>query len=126
MPDPTVPAEAVQAALVEQLAEAIPTELTATPHVGIGSARRVKIAWAVLPVVEAAAEQIRREERERIAAHVREIAADSDWGHVNLRAFIARHKRLKTGDSPIAVLLALADEIETPGRDTYPKETDRA
>lgn len=38
--------------LCERIAEAIPARLTATPHVGVGGARRMKIAMAVLPVVE--------------------------------------------------------------------------
>lgn len=40
------------AELKQRLADAIPTELTATPHVGVGSARRLKIALAVLPVMQ--------------------------------------------------------------------------
>lgn len=42
-----------QPTLVERIAEAIPGHLTATPHVGIGGARRAKIAAAVMPVVQA-------------------------------------------------------------------------
>lgn len=38
--------------LRDEIAEAIPAELTATPHVGIGGARRLKIADAVMPVVK--------------------------------------------------------------------------
>ena len=87
---------------------------------------RGDVAAIVAVVAPLIAEQTRREERDRIAAQVREIAADSDWGHVNLRKFRSRHRRLVTGDSAVAVLLAVADEIETPGRETYPKETDRA
>ena len=56
MTTPDIPADTEREyvpTLAERIAEAIPTELTATPHVGIGGARRAKIAAAVLPVVEA-------------------------------------------------------------------------
>jgi hypothetical protein len=44
----------------DAIANAIPTALTATPHVGVGTSRRMKIADAVLPVVEAEFDWISR------------------------------------------------------------------
>jgi uncharacterized protein (DUF433 family) len=57
--------------LVERIAEAIPTELTATAAVGIGGARRLKIARAVLPVVQAELELI-------VAATRRQVAEEQE------------------------------------------------
>lgn len=63
-----------------------------------------------LPHIEA---RVRRE----VAEQIREIVEDD--GPVplpNWRAFKARHPRLVTGDSIVAVLLAVADEIEGDAR----------
>ncbi|MEV4181652.1 hypothetical protein AB0J28_09415 [Streptosporangium canum] len=105
---PEIPAEAVQA-----IEEAV---LDRYGHAFLEIARFG--AEVAAPFI---AEQARRE----VAAHAREIAADSDWGHVNLRAFRSRHRRLVTGDSAVAVLLAFADEIEEPAREAFPKGDDQ-
>lgn len=57
--------------LAERIAEAIPTELTATPHVGAGAARRTSIAHAVLPVVEAELRRREAETRRKVAEEIR-------------------------------------------------------
>jgi hypothetical protein len=81
--------------LVELIADAIPVELTATPHVGIGDARRLNIARAVLPVVEAEFDWLSRtladtqralraqiaagDELRRKVDAVRALCDDADW-----------------------------------------------
>lgn len=87
--------------LTERIADAIPYELTATPHVGVGTARRLKIAHAVRPVIddefewlsaalgraqEALREQIsERDELRRQVQAVRDIVdqaiADERWAY---------------------------------------------
>uniref|UniRef100_UPI003F49A60C hypothetical protein n=1 Tax=Streptosporangium sp. CA-235898 TaxID=3240073 RepID=UPI003F49A60C len=58
-----------------------------------------------LPLIEA---RIRRE----VAAHIRAIPDDDGPFHTGVRKFIDRHTRLREGTSIVAVMLAVADEIE--------------
>jgi hypothetical protein len=97
--------------LVERIAEAIPTELTATAAVGIGGARRLKIARAVLPVVQAELELIVAATRRQVAEETRalyEIAtnlASSEAGESLDRDDIDTLRRYATeyGIDPIEV-----------------------
>jgi hypothetical protein len=71
------------------------------------------MAFILAVVVPTVAAQERADERRKVAEEIREIVEDD--GPIpleNWRAFKARHERLVTGDSVVAVLLAVADEIE--------------
>ncbi|GAA4209546.1 hypothetical protein GCM10022252_76220 [Streptosporangium oxazolinicum] len=67
----------------------------------------------VAPTIQADAAARQRADS---AAQVRQIFEDGPHGLANFRAFIKRHDRLITGDSVVAVGLALADELETPAK----------
>ncbi|MGW4406543.1 hypothetical protein ACWEJ6_21115 [Nonomuraea sp. NPDC004702] len=67
--------------------------------------------------LEAAAPVLAAQAQREMAEQIRSIAHDDEqWGFVNFRAFIKRHKRLVQGSSGIAILLAVADEIEGDAR----------
>ncbi|SET50365.1 hypothetical protein [Nonomuraea wenchangensis] len=56
--------------------------------------------------------------RRKVAEEIRAIVADDGPYPMDAwRAFKSRHKRLVTGDSVVAVLLAVADEIEGAAHD---------
>ncbi len=65
--------------LREQIAEAIPNSLFATPVVGIGGARRLKVAAAVMPVVDEALAAAEARGYDRAIANLRNEDAYSAW-----------------------------------------------
>lgn len=103
-----LPAEAVQAA-----AAAISRMLfSGQPEYGTWMEHDDDLARAA---VEAAAPFIAEQARREVVAHIREIAERGPCGYTNAKAFIERHERLHAGDGVVAVLLAVADEIEGAG-----------
>ncbi|SFK92246.1 hypothetical protein SAMN05216275_14144 [Streptosporangium canum] len=57
-------------------------------------------------------ELVRQHERREITRHIRAIPEDDEPLRTATRKFIDRHPRLREGTSIVAVLLAVADEIE--------------
>ncbi|MER5420361.1 hypothetical protein [Streptosporangium roseum] len=101
-----IPAEAVDAA-----EEAVRVVRGAAGPCGHIPSRTMahRVTEAAAPFI---AEQARREERARIVAHIRAIPEDDEPFRTAARKFIDRHPRLVQGTSLVAVLLAVADEIE--------------
>lgn len=66
-----------QPSLADRIANAIPSELTATPHVAAGAARRAKIAAVVMPVVTAELDKVRAEVAEGIAQAIEAYAEEA-------------------------------------------------
>lgn len=94
---PKLAALAAVAELESAIAAAIPYELIATPAVGLGDARRARIADAVMPAVRefvaARDAQVRADERRRVAKELAGIVAgmcpDPDVAHAGSRCDFA-------------------------------------
>jgi hypothetical protein len=67
---------------------------------------------AALDEPDVGEEEIRADERRKIAEEIRAITKDDGGLKPPTRQFIDRHPRLFQGSSMVAVLLAVADEIE--------------
>ena len=103
---PDIPEEALQAAAEAARADAVARFREPIKPVA-------EFVPDVRHIVEAAADGIRADERRKVAEQIREIVYDDGPMPLpNWRAFKARHPRLITGDSVVAVVLAVADEVE--------------